>query len=198
MDEVIGATGRPTTVVWRQPCLCGGERWVDTNVSGHYWPSQGKDSHKQTTDNWAAARSSFHQYEGEERRQEGLRPPVIGWVQLVVSNVCCADDEDNCKEEFGGHLTLPIWGCSRAGWNGSPAQPNLGTPGCNTWNSSPLTWKPISSRVPAHLRSSVGHPSIQCETEQTNKSTVAAWDSANCHPKKQHWKQRGCNPEQKF
>ena len=42
MDEVIGARGRPTTVVWRQPCLCGGERWVDTNVSGYYWPSQGK------------------------------------------------------------------------------------------------------------------------------------------------------------
>ena len=55
-------------------------------------------------------------------------------VALVVesADVCGGDDEDNCKEEFGGHLTLPIWGCCTGRptpeMGVDPAHPNLGTP----------------------------------------------------------------------
>ena len=88
-------------------------------------------------------------------------------VALVVKSAdVCGDDEDNCKEEFGGHLTLPIWGwCTgrpTPEMGVDPAHPNLGTPQDATLETQPDSHGNL-------LVPPVGHPSIQCEGEQTNK-----------------------------
>ena len=102
MDELIGAAqaecGGSVAATW----LCG-ER---TLMSQACWPTMLASQGQSQTNNRHGLISAMREKSAVRR--------VFARTLPGEMLVCVCDEEDNCKEEFFGHLTLPIWGCSRA------------------------------------------------------------------------------------
>ena len=83
-----------------------GER---TLMSQACWPTMLASQGQSQTNNRHGLISGMREKSAARKVFAGTLPGEM----LVCVCVMC-DEEDNCKEEFFGHLTLPIWGCSRA------------------------------------------------------------------------------------